>query len=394
MTSNSTGGSASVATEVSFRPLAFAGATATFLVIGATSSLFGPLLVPFAHRFHLSLATAGTVLSVFFVGALFGVLIAWLGVKHLHGASVLAIDLGLMAIGSTGIALSNHWALFLACVAFMGLGFGGLDFSLNTLLARTAATGRALRLSAANAGFGVGAVIGPLLIIAAHPHNFRYLFAGVAGASLVLATLTRGVHAPPLRAEESQRQISLMTSERRPILATFVVAYVLYISLESVSSGWLATQLHGVGYSETVASLVTAGFWGGVAVSRIFGGPLHRLFSERTLVLGGLAFAVALSLSSLVTPLAPYAFPMMGLSIALIFPMGLVWYTELCPHDSDGLALMILLMMAGGVIGPGAASLMVSHFGVRAVPFVLATFGALDVAVFSSALRFKRVVVA
>ena len=85
---------------------------------------------------------------------------------------------------------------------------------------------------------------------------------------------------------------------------------------------------------------------------------------------------------------------MMGLSIALIFPMGLVWYTELCPHDSDGLALMILLMMAGGVIGPGAASLMVSHFGVRAVPFVIATFGVADVAVFASALRFKRVVVA
>jgi hypothetical protein len=69
--------------------------------------------------------------------------------------------------------------------------------------------------------------------------------------------------------------------------------------------------------------------------------------------------------------------------------MGLLWYTELCPSDSDGIALMILFMMAGGILGPGLESLMVSDFGVRVVPIVVASLALADFAVFASALRFK-----
>jgi hypothetical protein len=75
--------------------------------------------------------------------------------------------------------------------------------------------------------------------------------------------------------------------------------------------------------------------------------------------------------------------------MASVYPMGLIWYTVLCPHDSDGLALIILFMMCGGVVGPGAESLMVSLVGIRAVPLVIASFAVLDVAVFASALRFR-----
>jgi hypothetical protein len=81
----------------------------------------------------------------------------------------------------------------------------------------------------------------------------------------------------------------------------------------------------------------------------------------------------------------------MGLSLASVYPMGLIWYTVLCPHDSDGLALIILFMMAGGVLGPGGESLMVSLVGIHVVPYVVAAFAALDVGAFSLALRFKPV---
>ena len=52
-------------------------------------------------------------------------------------------------------------------------------------------------------------------------------------------------------------------------LITFIVAYVLYVAIETSSSGWMATELHGVGYSQSVGSLVTAGFWtsGGISVA-------------------------------------------------------------------------------------------------------------------------------
>ena len=378
-----------LATEVSFRPFALGGATATFALIGATSSLYGPLLVSFSHRFHLSLPSAGAVLSMHFVGALFGVLLAWIGVKRYSGALVLSVALLLMAGGAVGAAYSHDWNVFLACVLLIGLGYGGLDFALNTLLTRTAARGRALRLSVTNAGFGVGAVIGPLLIVTLRPQNFPHLFAGIAVGAVILSTFNRGVHAPALRAEVRQREVSMMKSQRRPILLTFVVAYILYIAVETSASGWMATQLHASGYTQSFASVVTAGFWTGIALGRGSTGLFHRRLADRHLVLGGLGLAALLSGLALSHLVAPYAYPLLGLVLAAVFPMGLIWYTTLCPHDSDGLALMILFMMAGGVIGPGSESFLVSIFGTHVVPVAIGGFALLDLGVFASALRFK-----
>jgi len=36
------------------------------------------------------------------------------------------------------------------------------------------------------------------------------------------------------------------------------------------------------------------------------------------------------------------------LSLALVYPMGLIWFTNLNPDDGDGLVILILTMMAGG----------------------------------------------
>ena len=378
-----------IATEVSFRPFAFASATTIFLLIGATSSLYGPLLISFTNKFHLSLPEAGIVVSVNFVGALFGVPLGWLAVKRYTGKTVLFSALLPMAAGAVGVALANSWSIFLICAFIVGVGIGALDFSLNTMMARTAFKGRAHRLSLSNAGYGLGSVVGPLLIIALQPKNFPLLFGGIAAIAVLLSTFNGGVHAPPLRAEANQRELTMMKSERRPILLTFIVAYILYVAAETSSSGWIASQLHRGGYSASIGSLVTAGFWCGMTLGRVMGGPLHKRFGDQWLVLGGLGLTIVLSLVAFSDGLAPYAYPLLGLVMASVYPMGLIWYTVLCPHDSDGLALMILFMMCGGVIGPGAESLMVSLVGIHAVPLVIASFAVLDVAVFASALRFR-----
>jgi fucose permease len=361
--------------------------------MGAVTSLFGPLLESFTHRFHLSLASAGVALSVYFVGATLGVLPGWLGLRRLEGRLVLTISLIVIAFGAAGAAFSHQWDLFLSSVFLIGLGFGALDMGLNTLLSRTALEGRAHRLSISNAGYGIGAVICPLVIIALRPSNFPILFGDFAVLAILLSTLNGGVHAPPLHAEPLQGEISKMKTKRRPILFTFIVAYIFYIAIETSSSGWMATQLHRVGYSQSIGSLVTAGFWGGLAVGRLLGGPLYHRLSDKKLVLGGLVLAIALCASAVADPIAPFAYPLLGLIIASIFPMGLIWYTKLCPHDSDGVSMLILFMMIGGVAGPGAVSLLVSHFGVHVVPLTLATFAVIDLAVFSSALRFRPIVV-
>jgi fucose permease len=243
-----------------------------------------------------------------------------------------------------------------------------------------------------NAGYGLGAVICPLAIVLVRPKNFPIIFAGIAVLALILTTLNRGLHAPPHHTEELQVRISAMKQQRRPILVTFIVAYILYVAIETGSAGWMATQLHGEGYSQSAGIFVTTGFWGGMAIGRSLGGPLYHWLSDRRLVLGGLAFSIVVLGAAFPRDVAPYAYPLLGLILASVFPMGLMWYSTLCPNDSDGISWLILFMMVGGVGGPGALSIMVSIFGVHVVPLTIAAFAALDLAVFLSALRFRAIV--
>ncbi len=359
--------------------------------MGAFTALFGPLLITFTQRFHVSLPAAGAALSVYFVGAFVGVLPGWVGLRRLPGRHVLTLALLTIAAGSFAMTFTNDWTLFLLDLFVIGLGFGALDIGLNTMLARTAHEGRARRLSVGNAGYGIGAVISPLLIIAVHPDNFPALMVAFGVVAIVLATLNRSLHAPAARTEPLHGEV-VRVNGRRAILVTFTIAYALYVGAETAASGWLAAQIHHAGYSLSTASVVTAGFWTGLALGRLLGGPLHRWASERVLVLGGLVLAVVLVLVSSVASLAPYAYPLVGFVIASIFPMGLMWYTTLCPNDSDGLSLMIFVMMAGGFLVPALVSVSVSHVGVRSVPFVLAAVLLGDLGCFLSALRFRPLV--
>ncbi len=375
-------------TTVTFTPVAFAGAVGTFVLIGVTSSLFGPLLGTFAHHFAVSLATAGTALSLYYVGGVAGVGAGWLGVARLPGATVVSGALLTMSIGAIGVALARGWTVFAVALVVLGLGFGALATAINSLLARTMEDGRARRLSVVNAGFGVGAVAGPLLSIGVHVHHFATIFIGVAVLGAVLAASTRGLHAPAHHAEHSRH--GERPAGRTRILVTFVVAYVLYEALESSASGWMATHLHRTGYSVTVSAVINAGFWAALAAARFAGGPAHRRWREGPLVLASLIGAAVCAAGALAHDLAPVAYPLLGVALASVFPMGVVWYARLSPRDSDGVSMVMLFAMLGGVIGPGGVDVAVAHLGVRVVPVALTVLAILDLAVFASLARVPR----
>ncbi len=378
-------------TQVELTTLALTNLTGVFILVGATSSLFGPLLVTFSHHFSISLPRAGAVLSVYFVGALIGVVPGWWGLKRTTGRRVLTTSLITVAAGTLCSGLAHSWLVFLASIFLLGLGFGALDMSLNVLLSRTAVEGRAHRLSFVNAGYGLGAVICPLLLVVAHPGNFPTVFVVISGIALLLTTFNGGVHAPPLKAEVFQSQISAQKAQRWPILLSFVAAYIVYVALETSASGWISSQLQRGGYSTSVGSFVTAAFWMGMTIGRGLGGPLHRILNDHKLILGGLFLAILADLAGTSNQVALVSYPLLGLILASVFPMGLVWYTRLLPHDSDGISLILFAMMAGGVIGPGGVSLLVSHVGIHVIPYAFASFAAIDLALFASILRFKPV---
>lgn len=371
-------------TTVAFGKPAFAGATLALGLVGGIVAAYGTILLGIAHHFALSVPTAGVTLSVNFAGAVLGVLACWWSMGRVDGGRVFALALGVLGAGLVLAAAAPDWGAFLAAVLVAGAGFGAVDFAVVALVSRTEPGDRAAKLSVSGAGWGFGAVAGPLFIVIVRPQHYQLFLAVAAASAIALIAATRTVRAPVPRPFVAGHR----THGSHRVLPVFVVALGSYVAFETAVAGWLATQLHGWGYAATVGSAVTAGFWAGLAFGRLGAGRLTARWSARRLVIGGLVVAIALLMGASNRELAPWMYPLLGFAIASVFPLGMHWFTELRPHDVNGVGWLILVDMVGGAVGSGSENVGVALYGLRVVPFVAAGFAVVCLVVFTRALRF------
>ena len=369
--------------EVSFSRWAFAAALGAFLLIGAIDAAYGPLLAAISARFGVSLSSAGTVISVYFAGALAGVLCALPGLRRVSGRAVMTGAMIILAGGCLGIALSRSWWALLAGVFLTGTGFGATDFTLNQLMAATAARHRAARLNVLNAAFGIGAVAGPIIVNALKGATLTLGFAVGSVTACALAAGQRGVLAPvPPRPAPPPMDPDAVRAHRGRLdrvhvkLAQFGLAYFCYVCCEAGTAGWIAAHLSALGYSSHFASGVTSAFWLALAAGRLCAVALRGV-PARTIVLSAtalLTFSLALAL---IPRIAPAAYVLAGFAAAPVFPIGLAWAATIMPGDRRPASWALIGSMIGGVLGPAIIAAVVSADGTLAVPAALSAFGLL-----------------
>jgi FHS family glucose/mannose:H+ symporter-like MFS transporter len=373
----------STATEVSFSRWAFVAALGVFLLIGALDAAYGPLLRIISIRFEVSLPTAGTVLSVYFAGALAGVLGALACLRRLSGRRVMIGALATLAVGCAGVAASREWLAFLSSVLLTGTGFGALDLTLNRLLAATEPRHRVARLSTVNAAFGAGAVAAPFVVSTLKGWTLTYGFAAAAALACLLAVGQHGVRAavPPRVAGElapaNDSTRSLKRTLERGTLVRLSLAYLCYVGAEAGTAGWIVVHLSALGYSARLATAVTSGFWLALTIGRLCAAPLGNVVALRHIVLSATALlALCLALAT-VPVLAPAAYVAAGLAAAPVFPVGLAWAAETWPSDHRTASWALTASMLGGVVGPAVIAGAVSATNATVVPAALSAFAAL-----------------
>src|SRR5690606_26113586 len=118
-----------------------------------------------------------------------------------------------------------------------GFGFGLVDVGFNLLAARAFAPRSAPALNFLNAAFGVGAVIGPLVVAAAAP-RFGTAFLVFAGVALMVLVGTLRLPTPAPVPDEG-RGLPLVWSQ----VAGFVVLYFLYVATEVGVTSWETEHL-------------------------------------------------------------------------------------------------------------------------------------------------------
>jgi fucose permease len=338
---------------------------AIFFLMGMLASAYGPLLEHLTSRFHVTLAVAGEVLSVQFLGAFAGVIVSMRLLQHVSSRTFVLGAVICMGLGCAGVAVAPSWPAFLGAVLVIGVGFGALDIGCNQLVAHSEGVRRTAVLNALNGAFGVGAVAGPILVSTVGRAHLGLLYAAAAAVAVALVPLVAGISGRLPFTSQPAVERSLL------LLAVFMVGFALYVGLETGIGGWMPSHLESVGLQSLAAATFTSGFWLALAVGRVLIALVPAHVPERVIVITGLSAAAAALLVALIPRAAPFAYIAAGLAIAPVFPTGIVWLAKLRPGDARATAWLFPASMLGGAIIPGGVGAVIGRFGIGLTPAVL-----------------------
>ncbi len=323
---------------------------ATFMMMGAGSSLYGPALPAFGRELGLTAAEAGWLVSTHWIGCAAGV-----AAMYRLGAMITPrMAVGLMALGALLLALGLGVAgTFLGALLF-GAGYGCSTVVINPRILRAFGSSGTAMLSLLNATFGIGAILAPLAFVWVGSDP-ALAFAGVAVfAGLII--LGSGAADKAGAATTAQS-----TGPFRPRFGLLCFA-VFGIGLEACLIGLGPTALIAAGEAEDVAAQLLSGFFVAFLSARVLLVFAAHLFAPFTLYLGAMAGAAVMAvLAALVSP--GVFFVGMGLSAGLFFPSFYVVATKAMGDDSRVAPTIIAAGLLGGIVSPILLGLVMDQLG-------------------------------
>jgi fucose permease len=292
-----------------------------FFVIGINSSTLGAVLPYLARNTESTLATAGSIITALFLGAL----IAQFAVGPINDrvgpGRVLLAFMVLAGAGLVVASLSHSLLLTLVFMFISGTGTGAMIVSANVMLAIVFESRSVFALNFSNVFYGVGAICGPAL---------SALMVQQWGSTLPIMWLTAGLLALLLPgalmlkvgADESRKtndEVTPLSSMahgpssagdrapgvsvyKSPALWAIAGVLLIYVGTESGTSGWTITYLNrAAGLPLDVAAYALSGFYVALTAGRLLGAIVGVKLSARNLLtlsfLGGVVGALMLMMS-------------------------------------------------------------------------------------------------
>lgn len=364
-----------------FGSAATAAACAGFVLLGALNAFFGPAIPALRGRFGLAPAGASLALSMFFIGAVAGVLVAGAIHPRVRNNRLLMTAFAVMAVGALCFALAVNWPCALAASLLCGLGAGGMDYGLNYLFSIGFGERSPAMLGILNAHFGLGAVVGPLAISFVGARRYPEAFGAAALLLVVAGIFLRNVRTAP---SAPTAQANAGASTRRHTLLMLVVAflalYALQVCVETGVGAWEPTYLQTeLARSAGYAANATSGFWLMLTLGRLLVAPMTTRWSAPTIVtVSCIGTTVCLALAP-IHAIAPFAFAGAGLFNAPVFPVALPWLNGVAPSVRWAGTGAILAANVGGVAAGPVTGLGIERFGSGSVPWLLAAVSAVCV---------------
>jgi fucose permease len=365
------------------RLLSIAIAYLAFVSLGLPDGLLGVAWPSMRAGFHVPLDGLGLMLLAGTSGYMLSSFVSGPVAARLGVGPLLASSSALVGLGLAGIMAAPSWWVAVGCGVFIGLGSGAVDGGLN---AYAAVHFRPRLMNWLHASFGLGATVGPALMVAVlqADRSWRLGYAIVAAGQVVLAAcfaLTSGVWRAAVSAATGRddRRPSGLGTLRVPRVWLGMAVFLVYTGIEVSVGQWtysLLTESRGVGAA--AAGLWVSAYWAALLVGRIvIGFVAEPIGPSRLLRLSMVGAVVGAVLFSLRTPAAatPIGLLVLGWSLAPIFPL-LVSTTPArvgSAHTANAVGFQVGAASFGVATLPGAAGLLAGRFGLEAVgPFLIA----------------------
>lgn len=334
-----------------------AAGIATFILMGAAQSIYGPAMPALARAYGLSLGTAGLVVSAHWVGCFAGVGVMYLYGRHITPRHVMAV----MALGAFVIAAGLGWAVTLLGAGLFGMGYGGATVVFNPRVLKAFGTRGPGMLSLLNACFGIGAIAAPLVFVALGAQTG--LTFGLIAALCAVVCLAAGgagqTTAPPPP-----------TGRFRPAWPILTLG-ALAIGIEAMLIGLGPAALIAAGETEGRAAQLLSLFFAaylGARVVLVF--TAHRI-APFTLFIAVMSGATVMAIAAALISPAVF-FVGIGACTGLLFPGFYITAQGLMGDDPRVTPTIIAAGLVGGIAAPLLMTGVLEALGERGFFWVIA----------------------
>ncbi|MDO8972069.1 MAG: MFS transporter, partial [Saprospiraceae bacterium] len=306
-----------------------AGYYAAFIILGLTTSSFGPALPYLAEQTHSQLNQVSSLFAFRSFGYLLGSLRGGWLYDHRPGHPVFTAVLLLLAIGMALVPAIPLLIPMTIILFLVGLCEGTMDVGGNTLLIWAHGPKVGPFMNGLHFFFGIGAFLAPIFIAQS------VLILGQYGpAYWLIALLMLPVALGFSRISSPKSQVSHASNTEktfnRRLVVLLIIFFFLYVGAEVSFGGWIFTYATRLNLAdEAIAAYITSAFWGALTAGRLLGIPISARLEPKTILwvdlIGCAVSVLVIVLFPVVQAVIWICSILLGLSMASIFPTALTF---------------------------------------------------------------------
>lgn len=331
---------------------------ASFVLIGVITTLLGPILPFFSHRWSLTDAQAGFFFPSQYCFSSLGVILTSILLPRFGFSKVIGVGFVAFVLGFAFLGL-GPWTISALMIGVIGFGYGLASPSINLRAAELPSKNTAAAVTLINFSWSIGSVLCPFLVGALLPRlHLLGLFRLIGFLSLVLVFLHFSLRRSPKAARTVMAVHSFsdwLARLRLPQSVPLLSLYFLYVGVEVSLGGWVATvEKRLPGMSAITLIVAPSFFYGALLFGRGVAPIVLRYASQIAVSVSGLSLAT-LGGIFIVLSKSPHTLylgaAIAGLGLAPQYPIFITWLAAIFRQDSNWIGA---LFFGSSGLGGGA----------------------------------------